>query len=156
MNMAKNRSELVAEVAEKAGTTNAAVNGVLDAMFQVFEESVSAGEKITIPGWLAVERTDRAARTGRNPQTGETIEIPAGHGVKLTAGSKLKAAVSKKEGHPRVRSGPRPMASSEGAAPHRGRPFGVPGPRAGRTAPRRRPAARPPAPQLVRRRVRCA
>ncbi|MEX5258883.1 HU family DNA-binding protein [Kocuria sp. CPCC 205263] len=94
--MAKNRSELVTEVAEKAGTTNAAVNGVLDAMFQVFEESVSAGEKITIPGWLAVERTDRAARTGRNPQTGETIEIPAGHGVKLTAGSKLKAAVSKK------------------------------------------------------------
>lgn len=94
--MAKNRSELVAEVAEKAGTTNAAVNGVLDAMFQVFEESVSASEKITIPGWLAVERTDRAARTGRNPQTGETIEIPAGHGVKLTAGSKLKAAVSKK------------------------------------------------------------
>ncbi|HST71543.1 MULTISPECIES: HU family DNA-binding protein [Kocuria] len=94
--MAKNRSELVAEVAEKAGTTNAAVNGVLDALFQVFEESVSAGEKITIPGWLAVERTDRAARTGRNPQTGETIEIPAGHGVKLTAGSKLKAAVSNK------------------------------------------------------------
>lgn len=94
--MAKNRSELVAEVAEKAGTTNAAVNSVLDAMFQVFEESVSAGEKITIPGWLAVERTDRAARTGRNPQTGESIEIPAGHGVKLTAGSKLKAAVSNK------------------------------------------------------------
>jgi DNA-binding protein HU-beta len=96
MNMAKNRSELVAEVAEKAGTSNAAVNGVLDALFQVFEESVSAGEKITIPGWLSVERTDRAARTGRNPQTGESIEIPAGHGVKLTAGSKLKAAVSNK------------------------------------------------------------
>jgi DNA-binding protein HU-beta len=96
MNMAKSRSELVAEVAEKAGTTNTAVNGVLDALFQVFEESVANGEKITIPGWLAVERTDRAARTGRNPQTGETIEIPAGHGVKLTAGSKLKAAVSNK------------------------------------------------------------
>lgn len=94
--MAKNRSELVAEVAEKAGTTQAAVNGVLDAMFQVFENSVSDGEKITIPGWMSVERTDRAARQGRNPQTGETIQIPAGHGVKLTAGSKLKAAVSSK------------------------------------------------------------
>lgn len=94
--MAKNRSELVAEVAEKAGTTQAAVNGVLDAMFQVFENSVSNGEKITIPGWMSVERTDRAARQGRNPQTGETIQIPAGHGVKLTAGSKLKAAVSSK------------------------------------------------------------
>lgn len=94
--MAKNRSELVAEVAEKAGTTQAAVNGVLDAMFEVFESSISEGEKITIPGWLSVERTDRAARQGRNPQTGETIQIPAGHGVKLTAGSKLKAAVSSK------------------------------------------------------------
>ncbi|WP_346845003.1 HU family DNA-binding protein [uncultured Rothia sp.] len=95
--MAKNRSELVAEVAEKAGTSQAAVNGVLDALFQVFESSVANGEKITIPGWMAVERTDRAARTGRNPQTGETIQIPAGHGVKLTAGSKLKAAVSNKK-----------------------------------------------------------
>ena len=89
--MAKNRSELVAEVAEKAGTSQAAVNGVLDALFQVFEASVAKGEK------MAIERTDRAARTGRNPQTGETIQIPAGHGVKLTAGSKLKAAVSTKK-----------------------------------------------------------
>ncbi|WP_129656618.1 HU family DNA-binding protein [Rothia halotolerans] len=93
--MAKNRSELVAEVAEKSGMSQAAVNGVLDAVFQVFESSVAEGEKITIPGWLSVERTDRAARTGRNPQTGEAIEIPAGHGVKLSAGSKLKAAASK-------------------------------------------------------------
>ncbi len=90
--MAKNRSELVAEVAEKADTSQAAVNGVLDALFEVFAESVKADEKITIPGWLAVERTSRAARTGRNPQTGETIQIAAGHSVKLTAGSKLKAS----------------------------------------------------------------
>ena len=88
--MAKNRTELVAEVAEKSGKSQATVNAVLDAVFQVFESSVSKGEKITIPGWLAIERTDR------NPQTGETIQIPAGHGVKLTAGSKLKAAVAKK------------------------------------------------------------
>ena len=95
--MAKNRSELVAEVAGKAGTSQAAVNSVLDALFEVFESSVAAGEKITIPGWLSVERTDRAARTGRNPQTGETIQIAAGHSVKLSAGSKLKAAVSTKK-----------------------------------------------------------
>jgi len=87
--MAKNRSDVVAEVAKKADVSQASV-------FEVFEASVAAGEKITIPGWLAVERTDRAARTGRNPQTGETIQIPAGHSVKLTAGSKLKAAASKK------------------------------------------------------------
>ncbi|HAG63832.1 MAG TPA: integration host factor, partial [Kocuria sp.] len=45
--MAMNRSELVAEVAEKSGNTQAAVNGVLDSLFEVFESSVSKGEKIT-------------------------------------------------------------------------------------------------------------
>lgn len=90
--MAKNRSELVSEVASKADISQKDVNSVLDALFDVFSASVSKGEKITIPGWLAVERTDRAARQGRNPQTGETIQIAAGHSVKLTAGSKLKSA----------------------------------------------------------------
>ncbi|NKX55212.1 HU family DNA-binding protein [Arthrobacter mobilis] len=94
--MAINRSELVAAVAEKSNNSQKAVNDVLDAVFDVFATSIAQGEKITIPGWLAVERTDRAARTGRNPQTGETIQIAAGHSVKLTAGSKLKAAVAKK------------------------------------------------------------
>ena len=51
-----------------------------------------SGTKVSIPGWLAVERTHRAARSGRNPQTGATIEIPAGYSVKVSAGSKLKAA----------------------------------------------------------------
>jgi len=91
-----NRSELVAAVAAKTENSQVAVNGVLDAVFEVFVDQISKGEKVTIPGWLAVERTDRAARTGRNPQTGEAIQIPAGHSVKLTAGSKLKAAVAKK------------------------------------------------------------
>ena len=94
--MAMNRSELVAAVASKTENSQVAVNGVLDAVFEVFVDQISKGEKVTIPGWLAVERTDRAARTGRNPQTGEAIQIPAGHSVKLTAGSKLKAAVAKK------------------------------------------------------------
>lgn len=93
--MALNRSELVAAVAEKSGNSQAAVNGVLDAVFEVFSEQVSQGEKVSVPGWLSVERTERAARTGRNPQTGESIEIPAGYSVKLSAGSKLKAAASK-------------------------------------------------------------
>lgn len=94
--MAMNRSELVAAVAEKSGNSQAAVNGVLDAVFETFTEQISQGEKVSIPGWLSVERTERAARTGRNPQTGESIEIPAGYSVKLSAGSKLKAAASNK------------------------------------------------------------
>jgi len=65
---------------------------VLGGLFEALAESVGSGTKVSIPGWLAVERTHRAARTGRNPQTGATIDIPAGYSVKVSAGSKLKAA----------------------------------------------------------------
>ncbi len=88
-----NRTELVAAVAAESGQSQAAVNGVIDAFFSVISKSVAEGNKVTIPGYLAVERTHRAARTGRNPQTGETISIAASDGVKVSAGSKLKAAV---------------------------------------------------------------
>jgi DNA-binding protein HU-beta len=91
-----NRSDLVTAVADSSGQSKTVVNDVLDAVFATFAEQVGKGEKVSIPGWLAVERTDRAARTARTPQTGETIQIPAGHSVKLTAGSKLKAAASGK------------------------------------------------------------
>ncbi|PJJ65339.1 HU family DNA-binding protein [Compostimonas suwonensis] len=87
-----NKTELVAAVAAESGQSQAAVNGVLDALFSTLSDSVANDVKVSIPGWLSVERTSRAARTGRNPQTGETIQIAAGHSVKISAGSKLKAA----------------------------------------------------------------
>jgi DNA-binding protein HU-beta len=65
---------------------------VLNGFFETLADSVGSGTKVSIPGWLAVERTHRAARTGRNPQTGASIDIPAGYSVKVSAGSKLKAA----------------------------------------------------------------
>jgi len=87
-----NRTELVAAVAAESGQSQATVNGILDALFSTLSTSVAEGTKVTIPGWLAVERTHRAARAGRNPQTGEAIQIQASFGVKISAGSKLKAA----------------------------------------------------------------
>ena len=87
-----NKTEFVAAVAAESGQSTAAVNSVLDGVFAVFSKSVSEGTKVSIPGWLSVERTARAARSGRNPQTGETIQIAASNGVKISAGSKLKAA----------------------------------------------------------------
>ena len=87
-----NRTELVAAVAAESGQSQAAVNGVLDALFSTVATNVADGVKVTIPGWVAFEQTARAARTGRNPQTGETIQIAAGHSVKVSAGTKLKAA----------------------------------------------------------------
>ncbi|RIX30114.1 HU family DNA-binding protein [Amnibacterium setariae] len=88
-----NRTELVQAVAAESNQSQSTVNGVLDALFSQLAKSVADGTKVTIPGWLAVEQTSRAARTGRNPQTGEPIEIAASKSVKISAGSKLKAAV---------------------------------------------------------------
>ena len=88
-----NRTDLVAAVATQSNQSQGTVNGVLDALFSTLAKSVTDGTKVTIPGWIAVEQTARAARTGRNPQTGEPIEIAASKSVKISAGSKLKAAV---------------------------------------------------------------
>jgi DNA-binding protein HU-beta len=88
-----NRTDLVAAVAAESGQSQSAVNGVLDALFSTLAKSVAEGSEVSIPGWLKVEQTSRAARTGRNPQTGEPIQIAASKGVKISAGSKLKNAV---------------------------------------------------------------
>ncbi|RLK52091.1 HU family DNA-binding protein [Microbacterium telephonicum] len=91
--MAITKTELVASIASATGQSQSAVSGVLDALFSSVSDAVAKGEKVTIPGWIAFEQVATSARTGRNPQTGETIEIAAGKRVKVTAGSKLKAAV---------------------------------------------------------------
>ena len=90
--MAISRSDLVAALAEKSGTTKTVADSVLSSFTDVLLEAVAAGDKVSIPGILSVERVERAARTGRNPSTGETIDIPAGFGVKVSVGSRLKAA----------------------------------------------------------------
>jgi len=88
-----NKSDLVAAIAAEAGLTQKDAGAALDALFAVVAKSVAAGTKVSIPGWISFEQTARAARAGRNPATGEAITIPASKGVKISAGSKLKAAV---------------------------------------------------------------
>jgi DNA-binding protein HU-beta len=87
-----NKTELVAAVAAETNESQATVSKVVDAFFSVVADSVGKGTKVSIPGWVSFERTFRAARAGRNPATGETIQIAASNGVKVSAGSKLKAA----------------------------------------------------------------
>lgn len=90
--MAISRNDLVAALASKAGTSKAEADAVLSSFSEILLDSVAKGEKVSIPGIISVERVARAARTGRNPSTGETIDIPAGFGVKVSVGSRLKAA----------------------------------------------------------------
>ena len=67
----------------------------MDAFGAVLNEAAAKGEKVTIPGLLTMEVVDRAARTGRNPQTGEELKIPASKGVKISAGTALKNSAKK-------------------------------------------------------------
>ena len=87
-----NRKEVISSIALRTGSSTDQVEGFLAAFEQVLLESVSRGEKVQLPGVLSVERVERAARTGRNPRTGEALDIAAGFGVKATPGSRLKAA----------------------------------------------------------------
>lgn len=91
--MSVNRTELVAQIAERAQLNKSQADAALSALQDVLVENVSNGVAVKITGLFSVERTERAARTGRNPRTGEELQIPAGYGVKISAGSSLKNAV---------------------------------------------------------------
>jgi DNA-binding protein HU-beta len=87
-----NKTELVETIARRTDVSKKDVDAVLGTFFDVAAQVVSKGkETLTIPGWVKIEQTQRSARTGRNPQTGAEIKIPASKGVKITAGATLKA-----------------------------------------------------------------
>ena len=90
-----NKAELVSSIASRTGQTDKAVSDVLGAFEAVVTEEVSAGHKVQIPGFLSFEKAERAARTGRNPSTGEEMQIPAATVPKVKVGKSFKDAVGK-------------------------------------------------------------
>ena len=91
-----NKTELVAEIAEKANTSKKEAEVVLRAFTDVVTEQLKKGEKIQLVGFGTFETTKRAARKGKNPQTGKAIKIAACTAPKFKAGKGLKDAVNKK------------------------------------------------------------
>ena len=89
-----NRTELVQAVAERAGVSKSDADSVLSTLADVVGETIAKEEKVSIPGFLTFERAFRAARTARNPQTGEEIKVAAKHTAKVSAGSGLKKAAA--------------------------------------------------------------
>ena len=80
-----NKADLVAAIAADSGQSQATVSTVVDSLFAVLASSLKDGKKVSIPGWMSVEPTQRAARMGRNPATGESIHIAASTGVRPDA-----------------------------------------------------------------------
>lgn len=89
-----NKSELVSAIAEKAGLTKAQSTAALDAAVASITEAMSKGDQVAIIGFGTFKVGDRAARTGRNPQTGAEMQIPAAKVPKFAAGKALKDAVN--------------------------------------------------------------
>lgn len=89
-----NKSELVSAIAEESGLTKADAAKALDAAVTVVTKAMAEGDQVAIIGFGTFKVGERAARTGRNPQTGATMEIPAAKVPKFTPGKALKEAVN--------------------------------------------------------------
>lgn len=89
-----NKTELVAAIAEKTELSKKDSEKALKAFIEVVGEELKKGEKIQLVGFGTFEVADRAARTGKNPQTGEAITIPASKAPKFKAGKALKDTVN--------------------------------------------------------------
>ena len=89
------KSELLNALAEKSGLQKTQIDKTLSALVAVIHEQVSAGSEIAIPELGKFVRADRAARTGRNPQTGETMELPAKKVPAFKAAKAFKDIVNK-------------------------------------------------------------
>ena len=92
-----NKSEFVAAIAKRSGSTQSDAAAFLDAALEEIQSTLAGGGEVAITGFGKFSTSKRAARTGRNPQTGEAIKIAAATLPKFSAGAVLKAAVSKKK-----------------------------------------------------------
>ncbi|ABC37488.1 DNA-binding protein HU-alpha [Burkholderia thailandensis E264] len=91
-----NKQELIDAVAAQTGASKAQTGETLDTLLEVIKKAVSKGDSVQLIGFGSFGSGKRAARTGRNPKTGETIKIPAAKTVKFTAGKAFKDAVNKR------------------------------------------------------------
>ena len=89
-----NKADLVNSISEKTGLTKSKTKEGVDAFVSSITESLKSGEKVTLVGFGTFATTKKEARKGRNPKTGETIEIPSKTVAKFKAGSELSKSVN--------------------------------------------------------------
>ena len=89
-----NKAELIERVAKETGSPKAHVERVLDATIDVVRKSVKRGDEVKLVGFGTFTKSKRKARTGRNPQTGQTIKIPATWYPKFRAGTDFKNSLN--------------------------------------------------------------
>ena len=90
-----NKAQLVEQIAEKSELSRREAEQAVDAALQTIEEELARGSEITLTGFGKFHVAERGARQGRNPQTGEPIQIKASRVPRFSAGAKLKQVVNK-------------------------------------------------------------
>lgn len=88
------KSDLIDAVAQASDLTKAQATQVVNAVLDEILLALSNGEAVSLPGFGSFERRHRAARTGRNPQTGKEMQIPASYAVGFKPGKQLREAVN--------------------------------------------------------------
>ena len=89
-----NKSDLIDAMAADAGISKAAAKAALDSLTDNVTKTLKKGDKVALVGWGTWSVSERAARTGRNPQTGKEIKIAAKNVVKFKAGAGLSNSVN--------------------------------------------------------------
>ncbi len=89
-----NKNDLISSVAESSGLTKADAGRAVDGVFDSIASALASGDDVRIIGFGSFSVANRAASTGRNPRTGEEIQIPASKQPKFKAGAPLKSAVN--------------------------------------------------------------
>lgn len=91
------KAELIDAIATKADVSKADAERTIGAFFDLVVESTKKGDKVAWPGFGSFQTTERKARTGRNPQTGAEVKVPASTAMKFTSSSTLKSALNNKK-----------------------------------------------------------
>ncbi|WP_257386544.1 HU family DNA-binding protein [Tahibacter caeni] len=89
-----NKTDLIARIAEETDSTKVQSETYLNAVLNQIGKALAAGESVVLPGFGSFEVRERSARTGRNPQTGATIEIAASKAPAFKPGAALKKIIS--------------------------------------------------------------
>jgi DNA-binding protein HU-beta len=92
--MQMNKAELVADVAERTGEPKMRAEELVNAVFEALAAALKRGDDVRLPAFGVFDVKETAARTARNPQTGEEVKVPAGRKARFKPGKALKDALN--------------------------------------------------------------
>jgi DNA-binding protein HU-beta len=132
-----NKSDVIQDVAGVSGVSRSDVEKVIDAFFDTVRTAASSGDRVAWPSFGSFSVTQRQARTGRNPRTGEPVPIAASKALKFSASSALKTALNPKPAKA-AKKGTKAAPKKASAAPKKAAP-------AAKAAPAKKAATKAPA-----------